>query len=83
MKGNGKTYDVDAFDNLERMKSGKAPIGFDKKPVELHHVKGINIDFDDIVQIQKTDHIRFHQAHGYKEMDKLITEAVEFFGTYI
>ena len=83
LKGNGKTYDVDAFDNLERMKSGKAPIGFDKKPVELHHVKGINIDFDDIVQIQKTDHIRFHQAHGYKEMDKLITEAVEFFGTYI
>ena len=28
-------------DNLARMAKGKAPIGFDGKPVELHHVKGI------------------------------------------
>lgn len=36
------------------MRQGKAPIGLDEKPVELHHIKGR--DFEDIVQMQQTVH---------------------------
>lgn len=70
-------------DNLNRMKKGNAPIGFDEKPVELHHVKGIKIDPNYIVQIQKSDHIKFHQFSGYKKMEWLITELDSFFGKYL
>lgn len=31
------------------MERGLAPKGYDGKSVELHHVKGISKDFDDIV----------------------------------
>lgn len=66
LKGNGITYDVKKYDNLQRMTEGKAPRGFDRKKVELHHVNGIKNDFDTIVQIQRTDHIKFHREHGYR-----------------
>lgn len=64
-KGAGKTYDIDLDGNLGRMQKGKAPIGFDGKKVELHHVEGIKNSFENIVQIQRTDHIKFHKMYGY------------------
>lgn len=46
-RGAGKTYTLEdgiGKNNLNRMAQGKPPIGFDGKPVELHHVKGRNFD---------------------------------------
>ena len=65
-KGEGKTYEAQD-DNISRMRKGKAPKGYDGHPVELHHVKGIKNDIDDIVQIKRSDHIKFHKKYGYKD----------------
>ena len=70
--GAGKTYQANS-QNIARMKTGKAPIGFDKNPVELHHVKGIKNDFNSIVQIQRSDHINFHKLYKYKDFVDITT----------
>ena len=59
------------------MKDGKAPIGYDGKFVELHHVKGLKNDFNNIVQIQRNNHITFHKTYGYKDFID-ITEIESF-----
>ena len=71
-KGAGKTYKATAT-NLERMKNGKAPIGFDGKSVELHHIKGFKNDPYSIVQIQRSDHILFHKLYKYKDFVDITT----------
>ena len=49
------------------MRRGLAPKGLtDAKSVQLHHVKVINIDFNDIVQIQRCDHILYHKYINIK-----------------
>ena len=53
MKGKGITYEA-TEENIKLMRQGKAPIGLDEKPVELHHIKGR--EFEDIVQMQQTVH---------------------------
>lgn len=53
-------------DNLARMAKGKAPIGFDGKPVELHHVKGIKNSIE-VVEITRTNHTILHKFIGYKD----------------
>lgn len=66
------------------MRRGLAPKGLtDAKSVQLHHVKGINIDFNDIVQIQRCDHILYHKIYKYKEFTELITEAADFVGKFV
>ena len=59
------------------MTKGKAPVGFDCKKVELHHINGIKTDFDTIVQIQRSVHIKFHREHGYRNFPD-ITKIEEF-----
>lgn len=48
LKGKNTTYKA-TDENIKRMERGLAPKGYDGKSVELHHVKGISKDFDDIV----------------------------------
>lgn len=72
-KGAGKTYDIDVNGNLNRMQKGKTPIGYDGKKVELHHVEGIKNSFENVVQIQRTDYIRFHKLFGYRSFPNITT----------
>lgn len=72
LEGAGKTYNPTSK-NINRMKSGKAPKGFDGKSVELHHVKGIKNDFNQVVQIQRIDHINFHKTYGYRQFPDIRT----------
>ena len=51
--------------------------------VQLRHVKGINIDLNDIVQIQRCDHILYQKIYKYKEFTELITEAADFVGKFV
>lgn len=50
--------------NISRMAKGKAPIGYDGYPIELHHIKGIN-NSDDIIEISKASHTILHKFIGY------------------
>ena len=50
--------------NISRMAKGKAPIGYDGYPIELHHIKGIN-NSDDIIEISKASHTILHMFIGY------------------
>ncbi len=47
-------------ENLERMRQGKAPLGPDGRPIELHHKKplseGGTNDFDNLEPMQRSDH---------------------------
>lgn len=44
---NGKDITYKATkDNIELMKAGKAPMGLDGKPVELHHIQGRGVTVD-------------------------------------
>lgn len=74
MKGKGITYEA-TEENIKLMRQGKAPIGLDEKPVELHHIKGR--DFEDIVQMQQTVHrgakTSFHATEGFKEFKDITT----------
>ncbi len=45
-------------DNIKRMKSGLAPIGWDKKSVQLHHWQGIANDINDFSPLSQTVHLK-------------------------
>ena len=62
--GNDTWYEI-TKDNLDLMRKGKAPIGWDGEKVVLHHVRGIANSMDDIVEIGAQAHRAFHQAFGY------------------
>ena len=47
-------------DNIARMVKGKAPIGWDGKSVELHHVDGIATNIDKYVDVTRTTHEAIH-----------------------
>ena len=47
-------------DNIARMVKGKAPIGWDGKSVELHHVEGITTNIDNFVEVTRTTHEAIH-----------------------
>ncbi len=64
------------------MKKGLAPHDVDGKSVELHHVKGIKNDLDYVVQIRRSDHIRFHKTYGYRNFID-ITLADDFIGLFV
>lgn len=51
-------------ENIERMASGKAPIGWDGCSVTLHHWKGIANDFYDFSPVTRTFHIYIHKYGG-------------------
>jgi hypothetical protein len=57
--------------NLERMKKGKAPIGIDKKPVELHHLK--QQDNGLIIEVlSKNEHKKEYSIlHRYKSKSEI------------
>ena len=63
--GNDTWYEINER-NLNRMKKGKAPIGYDNEKVVLHHVRGIANDMNDFVEIEGSAHRAFHKAYGYK-----------------
>lgn len=49
--------------NLERMKSGKPPIGHDGNPIQLHHV--IQREIGPMVEIRETTHQEYYRIlHG-------------------
>ena len=54
----------DAFmatdDNIARMVKGKAPIGWDGKSVELHHIDGIKNNFYNYTPVSRTLHQAIH-----------------------
>lgn len=55
-------------DNIARMVKGKAPIGWDGKSVELHHVDGIAINIDNFVEVTRTTHEAVHTfLHAIKK----------------
>jgi len=58
----------DAFDekNLERMRRGRAPIGYDNRRVQLHHCREIDVDINDFVEIGAKAHTAFHRRYGYR-----------------
>lgn len=60
-----KWYDAFDSDNIARMKSGRAPIGYDGKSVQLHHCKGIAYCIDDYVEIGIKAHTTFHRIYGW------------------
>ena len=47
-------------DNIARMVKGKAPIGWDGKSVELHHINGIKNDFYNYQGVSRTLHQAIH-----------------------
>ena len=67
-----KDVDIDYYDahtgltNLERMKSGKPPIGLDGNPIQLHHT--IQKEIGPMVEIQELTHQEYYaQLHGLIE----------------
>ena len=74
LKGKDITYKA-TKGNIELMQKGKAPIGLDGKPVELHHVYGRGVD--KIVQMQQTLHrgagSSFHATQGFKGFPDITT----------
>ena len=54
-----KTYSA-TDDNIARMVEGKAPIGWDGKSVQLHHVDGIAINPNKYVEVTKATHDSIH-----------------------
>ena len=61
--------------NIERMKQGKAPIGWDGKSVQLHHLQGITNDFYDYSPLSKTLHDTLHKL--FREWGKNKMNAIE------
>ena len=66
IRASSQWYDIEFEDNYERMKRGLAPIGYDGKSVELHHVVGKKNDIYNFVEMTATDHQEFHKKYGYK-----------------
>ena len=64
-KTNSILYDSSITKNMERMAKGRAPIGYDGNPVNLHHVQGKGKDLFDFVQMSQTAHQAFHKINGY------------------
>ena len=58
-------YEISNF-NISRMSKGKAPIGYDGRSVELHHIYGKHYDMNSFVQLTRSEHIAFHKMYGYK-----------------
>ena len=58
-------YEISSF-NIDRMAKGKAPIGYDGRSVELHHIFGKSKDMNSFVQLTRSEHIAFHKTYGYK-----------------
>lgn len=56
-KVNGKTV---TGANIERMASGRAPIGFDGKPIYLHHL--IQTQSGGIAEVSQTFHQKYYSA---------------------
>ena len=58
----GKDYGayVATDKNIDRMRRGLAPIGWDGKSVQLHHWKGIANDFYDYSPVSSTVHKALH-----------------------
>lgn len=54
-----KTYSA-TDDNIARMVEGKAPIRWDGKSVQLHHVDGIAINPNKFVEVTKATHDSIH-----------------------
>ena len=59
-------YDLSP-ENVLRMSKGKAPIGIDGYPIELHHIEGI-ANSDTIRAMTKTTHTILHKFVGYTNM---------------
>ncbi len=56
--------------NIERMKQGLAPIGYDGKPVELHHLKQEEDGI--IVEMLSSEHKKFYkELHRYKQNSEI------------
>jgi len=53
--------------NVELMRQGKAPFGYDGERVVLHHVKGISNDINDYVEMGAKFHRNYHGIYGYKD----------------
>ncbi len=51
--------------NIDRMSAGKAPIGWDKKSVVLHHWYGIKNDFYTYSPVTQTAHRMIHKTIGF------------------
>ena len=52
--------------NIDRMLSGKAPIGTDGKSVNLHHVNGIKTDPLNYIELTRTEHYaNFKSLHPW------------------
>ena len=65
-----KTYSA-TDDNIARMVKGKAPIGWDGKSVELHHIEGIAKNIDNFVEVTRTTHEAIHTfLHGIATSSK-------------
>lgn len=83
LKGKDITYNA-TRDNINLMQKGKAPVGLDGKPVELHHIQGRGVD--KIVQMQQTVHrgagTSFHASQGFKGFVD-ITTLPEWAGKYV
>jgi len=54
--GRGYKAYVATEKNISKMAKGKAPIGWDGYPVQLHHWKGIKVDFYDYSPVSRTLH---------------------------
>ena len=53
-------------DNIKLMQKGKAPIGVDGKPVNLHHVNGIKTDPLNYIELTRTEHYaNFKSLHPW------------------
>ncbi len=83
LKGKDITYEA-TKGNIKLMKNGKAPIGIDGNPVELHHIQGRGVD--KIVQMQRSVHrgagTSFHATEGFKVF-RDITTLSEWAGKYV
>ena len=69
--GNPSAWYDRSLDNLKLMQQGKAPIGFDGKKVQLHHLEGISKNMDNFIEIGADAHRIFHKAFGYKNFINL------------
>ena len=62
---NSGTYKV-TQDNIDRMLSGRAPIGTDGRSVQLHHVEGIVNNFKNYVEILASVHRKnYRMLHAF------------------
>ncbi|UTO28988.1 two-partner secretion domain-containing protein [Bartonella harrusi] len=59
--------------NIDRMKTGRAPIGFDGDPIQLHHM--LQIQDSPIAEIRKTFHQKYTSViHIYPKTEKSLID---------